>query len=135
MNRSFLVAISMAFAVGLFLCPPLEAKSSSSGGQSLSDGGVHGQIQSVTTSNFSVGQHAGHGRRHRARVKPIVVHYNPDTVLMTVDGVAVKTLDVAVTGKYVSVYGTMTNGVLEATTVAVTSTAPAHARRRKSASK
>ena len=91
---------------------------------------IHGRIQSVTLTTFSVGVRNGHGR-HR-RLNGIVVHYDPAVVSMTVDGVAVKILDTSATGKYVSIVGTMKDNLLEATSITVSSSPPAKPKKSKS---
>jgi hypothetical protein len=113
----------------LAFTPFTDAKSSSGG--STSDGGYSGRIQSVTTTNFSIG---GRGGRHRRRSggNPIVVHYNPGTVTLTVDGTPVHSLDYKATGMYAVVSGKVVNNVLEATTISVTTAAPARHRKSKS---
>jgi hypothetical protein len=122
----------ISFAVVLALTPLTDAASSSSSSSGSSGGGVQGKIQSVAPTNFTVGI-AGHGRhRRRGGGTAVVVHYNPDTVTITVDGAPVRSLDVAATGKYVSIVGTMKNAVLEATSITVSSSPPAHSKKNKS---
>jgi redox-regulated HSP33 family molecular chaperone len=128
------VTLALSLIVALALLPTSQAFaiSSSSGTAKHTGGGVHGKIISVTTTNFSMGS-TTRGRHRRTR--STLVHYNPSSVTITVDGVTVSQLDVAATGKYVSVVGVMKNNVLEATSITVTSTAPAHAKKGKSSSK
>src|SRR2546423_1806096 len=114
MNR-LITATSLAILLAFTSLVDAEGSSSSGGGSPKhTDGGIRGRIQSVAPTNFSVALRHGRGYQ-RLFIKPIVVHYNPELAAITVDGVSVKFLDVAVTGKYVSVVGTMKNNVLEAT--------------------
>jgi hypothetical protein len=124
--------VLVSLVAGLFFTPFANAESSGSGGGGGSgDKEIAGQIQSVTSTNFSVGTHVG---RHHRRLKPVFVHFNPDAVNITIDGVAANNIDVKVTGKYVSVVGKVVNNVLEATSIAITSEAPSHPKPIKSKS-
>jgi hypothetical protein len=125
MNRFIL---GTALAAILALTPFTHAKKE---GSSNSDGGINGKIQSISNTLLSVGTGHGHGRHHR--LKPIVVHYNPESTTVMLDGVRVGVLDVASIGKYVSITGTMHDNLFEATSITVTSSAPSQpARKSKS---
>jgi hypothetical protein len=124
MNRFIL---GMALATVLALTPFTHAKKE---GSSNSDGGVNGTIQSISNTLLSVGTGGGHGRHHR--LKPIVVHYNPETTTVMLDGVRVGVLDVASIGKYVSISGTMHDNLFEATSITVSSSGPAKKSKSKS---
>lgn len=126
MNR---LMIALSLAAVMAFTPFTDAKSSGSGSGS-SGGDFQGKIQSVATTVFSVGL-----RRGRHRVKPMVVHYNPDTTTVTVDGVVVRTFDYRAIGKYVHITGTIQNTQIEATSITVTSSPPSHSKRSKSKSK
>src|SRR3954464_11315507 len=120
MNR---LMISLSLTVVLALTPFIAAESStprSSGKPHPQGPGRHGKIQGVSTTNFSVGVH-----HHNGWITAFMVHFNPETVSMTLDGVAVKTLDATAAGKYVHVVGVMKNGQMEATHITVTTNPPA----------
>ena len=126
--------IALSSVLLLALAPLSDAKSSSDGSASGGGGGYQGKIQGVSTTNFTMGM-GGKGKHHRrggGGLKAMVVHYNPDTTTVTIDGEVVHSLDVRVTGKYVTVYGTIKDSVLEATSISVSSSAPAHAKKSKS---
>lgn len=116
--------IAMFLVVALAFTPLADAQSSSSSSSGRSGGGVQGRIQSVAPTNFTVGIGARHGRHRRGGLRSVLVHYNPGSVTITVDGSPVRSLDVAATGKYVSIIGTMNNQVLEATSITVSSSPP-----------
>jgi hypothetical protein len=121
------ICILLALTAALVFAPQGRAAENCGSNGSAAEGQQRqGQIESVTPTNFSIKT----GRRRR--VKGIVVHYDPQTVEMTVDGVAMRTIDVRQTGKYAVVAGTIVNGVLEATSITITSAPPQ--RRKKGSS-
>jgi hypothetical protein len=127
--------IALSLTAGLAGTTPVAdaASSSSASRGSQSDGQIHGRIQGVSNTVFTIGTSSGHARHHRARTKGLVVHYNPQTATITVDGRTVQVLDSSAMGKYVSITGTMKNAVLEATSITVSSTPPVHYGKSKSA--
>jgi hypothetical protein len=121
--------IAVSLVVVLAFTASSDAKSSGSRGHaSPGDSGFRGRIQSVATTNFVIGTRKG---RH-GRFRPIVVHYNPDTVTLTLDGSVVRVIDYKATHKYAVVFGTIKNDVLEATSITVTSSAPVRHKKSKS---
>src|ERR1700734_564946 len=96
--------IALSFLATVAFVPLIDAASSSSGTGSASNGGIEGQIQSVATTNFTIGTGGHHRHRRAGGTKAIVVHYNPDTTTVTIDGAVVRQLDYQVTGKYATVF-------------------------------
>jgi hypothetical protein len=127
------LVIFISSVIGLSFTPFAGAASSGSsgGGGSSGGSGIEGRIQSVTSTNFSVGIRSGH---HHRRLRPVIVHFNPDTTNITINGQTVRNFDVKVTHMYASVVGTMKNDVLEATSITITSSKPSHPKRSKSKS-
>jgi hypothetical protein len=110
MYRSIIVA-SLASLVAF--TPFVSAKNSDG---TRDNGNIHGHIQSLSNTLFSVGVD-----RPIRGSQAIVVHYNPETAIVTVDGQRVQFLDIADIGKYATVSGEMVDNQLEARVISVTS--------------
>src|SRR3984885_5132127 len=120
--KRFLIIASLAASMAFI--PTAEAKKPEGNN---GPGGTNGYIQSLSNTMFSVGL----GRRRRGS-EAVVVHYNPETTVVMVDGQRVQFLDISDIGKYVSVAGEMKDNQLEAASITVTTSDPNGQKKSKS---